>query len=67
MERPKGKPCATLKDSANRLEILVFKSHGAFAVYWRSYNLEAWNRGPRHYKSVMGALRAVYVIARQQY
>lgn len=67
MQKPKGKPCATLTDSVNKLEILVFKSHGEYACYWRTTPSENWQRGPRHYKSVMGGFRAAYVLARKIY
>jgi len=70
MKRPKGKPCAELRDDHAKLEILTFKTHGQFAVYWRENNtrhVDNWKAGPRHYASTIGAMRAVYVIERRQF
>jgi len=73
MDRPTGTPTAVLEDSHNRMEVLVFETHGQFAVYWQvAQDSEdrddwRWQQGPRHYKSVMGAIRAAYVIAIQQF
>ena len=69
MDRPTGTPCAELQDNENKLDVLIFATHGQFAVYWRDSNTRDdtnWNTGPRHYKSVMGAIRAAYVIAVHQ-
>lgn len=64
MERPTEKPDATVNDDANGIEMLIYKSHGAFVVYWKRTG--SWQRGPRQYKSVMGAIRAAYVITIHQ-
>lgn len=72
MNRPDGVPCAVLEDSVNRLEILVFETHGQYAVYWQQAQDSEdrddfrWERGPRHYKSIMAAIRAVYWHVLQQ-
>ncbi len=73
MDRPEGNPTVIVEDSENRMEILVFKTHGKFAVYWQEAQDSEdrddfrWQAGPRHYNSVMGCIRAAYVIALQQY
>lgn len=70
MDRPEGTPTVVLEDSENRLEILVFKAHGQYAVYWQEAQDSEdrddwrWHEAPRHYNTAMGAIRAVYTIVR---
>ena len=66
MERPTEDPVAIVNDAANQIEMLIYKSHGSFVVYWQREGNEGWQRGPRQYKSVMGAIRAAYVITIHQ-
>lgn len=72
MDRPEGTPVATVEDSEHRLEILVFSAHGQYAVYWQEAQDSEdrddwrWQQGPRHYKSTMGAIRAVYTMVLHQ-
>jgi len=73
MDRPTGTPTAVLEDSANRIEVLVFATHGQYAVYWQiAQDSEdrddwRWNTAPKHYATVMGAIRAAYVIGLNQW
>jgi len=70
MDRPEGTPTVVVEDSENRLEILIFKTHEHYSVYWQQAQDSEdrddwrWNLQPRSYKTAMAAIRAVYTIVR---
>lgn len=71
MKRPREAPRARLKDADNKLEVLVYGAHGMYATYWRTEDhnpkVDAWKLAPKHYKTVIGAIRAAYVIEKEQH
>lgn len=69
-DRPEGIPTVHVEDSENRLEMLIFKTHEQYAVYWQEAQDSEdrddfrWQRMPRHYNTAMAAIRAVYTVVR---
>lgn len=62
MKRPVEEPLAELTDNDNGLDVVVYKAHGHYHGYYR-VEADEWTQLPRTYKSVMGTIRAAYVVA----
>jgi hypothetical protein len=59
---PAEKPVAELNDHDSELKVMVYKAHGHYHGYYR-VGRGPWEICPNTYKSVMGTIRAAYVVA----
>ncbi len=66
MELPSVEAVGRLKDDFNNLEVVVFPAFNLFVPFWKNGD-GGWRSTPRHYSTVIGAIRAAYVWELKQY